>query len=395
MMRMRRTYIFALLVAAFLPWMMTGQADAASFNDIDDEHPYADAIVWLKEYEYIQGFADGSFRADRTVTRAEALKIIVLATAEEDDAGCKRSDLPYTDVSSEDWFAPYVCAALERGIIVPSEGDSLLRPGDPVNLAETAMILTRAETLTAPESADEPWFASSIRALGNARAIPAELRAYGERVTRGQLAEILWRVGNNVTDRAAADPEAIIAAACTWFEQEDIPHVDRQEIARHWMQWVNGERTMQGLPPYRASKHLARTAAIWSVSARNAGAITHKRAGQTAYYDYAVMTDWFEGNDIAFANSGGSTFTENIGWGVYRCPASGDCTAAFTDAVRTTFDFYMSEKNKPYRPHYNSIVNADFRLAGLGIAVDEARGRYYLTAHYGTDVTSSPSPVCP
>lgn len=391
---MRRMHIPALLIAVYVTLVTAGEVHAAAFADIDAEHPYADAIVWLKENGYVGGFSDGTFRSERTVTRAEALKIIVSATGDDGDVSpCPSGQRPYTDVSGGEWFAPYVCAGIERGIIVPDD-TKLFRPGDPINVAETAVILARAEKME-PVGSSEPWFAPSLRALGRAQAIPSQIRAYGERVTRGQLAEMLWRMETAVTDREAADAEALIAAQCEWHEHEDVPGVDDQEIARIWLDWVNGERIANGLTPYRPDKHLSRTAATWSVSARDTGSITHKRAGQTAYYDYGIMTDWFADNGLEFANNGGSTFTENIGWGVYRCAEGQDCTGAFTKAVRTTFDFFMSEKGKAYRPHYNSIVNGDFRLAGFGIAVDPAKGRYYLTAHYGTDVTSSPDPICP
>lgn len=390
---MRRMYIPALLVTALIPLTAARHASAAAFPDVDDAHPYAEAIGWLKQHNHVSGFADGSFRPERTVSRAEALKLIMSVAADDEAATCDSDSRRYADVPADAWFAPFVCAGVAAKVIEPGE-DARFRPADPINVAELSAILARAEKLE-PVGTDEPWFAPSIRAVGRLQAIPTEVRAYGEHVTRGQLAEMVWRIERGITDRPAANPEGIIAATCVWFEHEDIPGVDDQEVARHWAQWVNGERRANGLAAYRPDKLLSRTAALWSMSARDSGTITHKRPGQTAYYDYGIMTGWFEDNGIVFASAGGTTFTENIGWGVYRCPKTGDCTGAFIDAVRTTFDFYMSEKGKAYRPHYNGIVNQDFELAGLGIAVDERAGKYYLTAHYGTALASAPDPVCP
>jgi hypothetical protein len=108
------------------------------------------------------------------------------------------------------------------------------------------------------------------------------------------------------------------------------------------------------------------------------------------------MTDWFENLGLSFANRGGSLFTENIGWGMYRCGEDeADCTGTLIDSIRTTYDFFRSEEPLAYRPHFDSMINPEYRLAGLGISVDQSSGKYYLTAHYATDIESDPQPVCP
>jgi hypothetical protein len=49
----------------------------------------------------------------------------------------------------------------------------------------------------------------------------------------------------------------------------------------------------------------------------------------------------------------------------------------------------MSEKNKTYKPHYNSIVNDYFTEIWVWIDVSEISTwyyRYYLTIHYCTEI---------
>ena len=81
----------------------------------------------------------------------------------------------------------------------------------------------------------------------------------------------------------------------------------------------------------------------------------------------------------------GVTYSENIGYGPFNCSES-DCTDELIANIRSTFDFYMSEKDQSYRPHYNSVMNAYFKEIGLGITIDESQNRYYLTVHYGTEL---------
>ena len=106
------------------------------------------------------------------------------------------------------------------------------------------------------------------------------------------------------------------------------------------------------------------------------------------------MVDWFADLDLRFKNISRITFTENIGYGYYNCKYS-DCTGALIQAVKSTFNFFMSEKGRAYAPHYDSIVNPHYRQIGLGIALDASSKKYYLTVHYGTEIISDPDPVCP
>ena len=84
---------------------------------------------------------------------------------------------------------------------------------------------------------------------------------------------------------------------------------------------------------------------------------------------------------------------ENIGWGTYSCSDT-ECTDELLKSVKTTYAFFMSEKGRKYSPHYDSIVNPNYRIIGLGIVVDEKRGKYYLTVHYGTALTSPALGIC-
>jgi hypothetical protein len=390
-----RAYLAPVVIGFGILFLAPASIEAAEFSDIDALHPNKDAITYLTEKGAVKGFDDGTFRSDRTVNRAEATKIIAAMLIDQKTIdGCiKNEGLPeYNDVSKGDWFAPYICAAAKEGIVIPDKSKNF-RPADWITVGEMAAILARSFELE-EAGPNDPWFAPSIWALDREKAIPGNIKAAAERVTRGDLAEMVWRLSAKVTDRPIANARDVILAECEWSEDEVIAGVDMQEVTRTWLSWVNDVRSDMGLHLYRPNKQLTHTARVWSVAARDLGSITHKRPMQSAYYDYRLMTDWFESFDLEFDNDAGSTFTENIGWGMYRC-TSEDCTQKMISSIRTTFDFFMSEKGKEYRPHYNSIVNGDFTLAGLGIAVDSSSGKYYLTAHYSTDIISDPAPICP
>lgn len=178
------------------------------------------------------------------------------------------------------------------------------------------------------------------------------------------------------------------SSACT-DNVPDLPRVDLAKVRAAWLSWYNEAREKNGRGLLEYERNLDRTALEWSESAREKGTITHKRPGQKAYYDYRRMVSWFKERGLSFPSVNGSTFVENIGWDYYSCPDStADCTEKLIASIRKTYNFFMSEKGKKYRAHYDSIMNGNYKKIGLGIAVDPVKKRYYLTVHYATDVVA-------
>jgi hypothetical protein len=63
---------------------------------------------------------------------------------------------------------------------------------------------------------------------------------------------------------------------------------------------------------------------------------------------------------------------------MYSCQKD-DCTDDFIKAIKKSRSFFMSEKGKSYRPHYNAIMGT-FSSIGLGVGI--AGNKYYLVTHY-------------
>lgn len=66
--------------AALLAIATTASAQVASFTDLPAGHQAYDAVQYLASRGILKGYDDGSFRPDQKVTRAEALKMIVTST---------------------------------------------------------------------------------------------------------------------------------------------------------------------------------------------------------------------------------------------------------------------------------------------------------------------------
>lgn len=189
---LRRTLAF--LVSGGLLLQLSPAYAAISFRDVYDAHENAEAIDALKKSGVLQGYADGSFKPGAAINRAEFLKIIL--EARDDVAFSGGSCFP--DVKNQ-WFAPYVCTAKEEGI-VSGYPDGLFKPEKDISFVEAAKILSLAYGQSV-DTGYQDWFEPYARALEQSKAIPTSVHALDEKLTRGEMAEMMWRLSSGKTDR--------------------------------------------------------------------------------------------------------------------------------------------------------------------------------------------------
>lgn len=162
-----------------------------------------------------------------------------------------------------------------------------------------------------------------------------------------------------------------------------LPNVDSERVRNAFLDWHNQERNSVWLPSYSYHSELERSAHIWSESLRDEARTvnTHTRAPDTAYYNVQSIKNWFAQHDVTFVND---VFSESVGRGYYKCNKA-DCTDDLLKAMRGSWDFFMSEKEKG-GSHYRAIVSKQFSQIWIGISIDTARKRYYFVIHYGADL---------
>ncbi len=101
------------------------------------------AVDELLGARIVDGVAAGRFAPDRSVTRAQFTKMLALA---DGLAPLSKGRLPFVDVAPSAWYAPYVRAAYEAGIV---GGVSATRfdPEAPITRLEMAVMLSRLPAL--------------------------------------------------------------------------------------------------------------------------------------------------------------------------------------------------------------------------------------------------------
>lgn len=128
----------ALVVSLCVCMLVSFAVNAAGFSDTE-KHWAKEYIEFGVEKGYISGYEDGTFKPDKTVSRAEfskminnAIKLTAVGTAKAD----------FTDVASKDWFFNEVKKAENAGYITGYE-DGSFRPSNSVTRQEAAVILSR------------------------------------------------------------------------------------------------------------------------------------------------------------------------------------------------------------------------------------------------------------
>lgn len=108
-----------------------------SFTDVVSTDWFAPFVYGLTSENLISGFADGTFKPFQSVTRAEALQLLL--KAKEVELTTETPATPFTDVASTDWFYSIVNTAVKAGVITGYE-DGTFKPNQLVTRAEMAKI---------------------------------------------------------------------------------------------------------------------------------------------------------------------------------------------------------------------------------------------------------------
>lgn len=87
------------------------------FSDINDKYWAYDAIQNVVKKKIVNGYSDGSFGPDRPLTRAETTKVITLATTDYRPTTQTGAIVPFSDVSSSDSLGAFIRYAYDKKMI--------------------------------------------------------------------------------------------------------------------------------------------------------------------------------------------------------------------------------------------------------------------------------------
>lgn len=114
-----------------------------SFSDININDWYYNDICIASKAGYINGYEDKTFKPNKTITREEAAKILISIKKQQDEIYDKLNKYPDKNKVSN-WAKPYIEGAIEQGYL---KGNDLgfLNPTNNITRAESITILSRVE----------------------------------------------------------------------------------------------------------------------------------------------------------------------------------------------------------------------------------------------------------
>ena len=125
-------------------WSGYYDVDTAKFSDVPTSHWAHDAIVRASEKNWFNGYPNGTFKPDGSITRAEALKVFVVFLG-LDYLSVDTSNMTYSDVSAEDWYAAYIEAGKDLfPVHTTIQGKTPFNPNMPVTREDTIYALVKA-----------------------------------------------------------------------------------------------------------------------------------------------------------------------------------------------------------------------------------------------------------
>ncbi len=177
------------------------------FNDFDEADEYYTAVSYLVEKGTVEGYPDGTFKPDNTVSRVEALKFIFSGLDQDITDGLTVS---YSDTRNDQWYSAILATATTEGV-VQGYGDGSFKPTQGVNRVEfLKMVFGAIEIDIDPVVMEDPysdvdnlaWYAPYVQYAKEKNLFPISGNYFspGDPMSREEVAEVIYRmitVNNN------------------------------------------------------------------------------------------------------------------------------------------------------------------------------------------------------
>ncbi len=174
-----------------------------SFSDIDSHW----AKSWIEKsvkMGFVSGYEDGTFKPDRTITRAEFSKLINNALNTN-----KKASINFTDVGSKDWFYEEIQKSVASGFFSGYENNTF-RPSNPIKREEAAKVVSSAiatggiegegATLLSDYGTIQEWAKISVNFVYNKGYIlgyPEGTYRPSKALTRAEAVKIIYEIIEN------------------------------------------------------------------------------------------------------------------------------------------------------------------------------------------------------
>lgn len=356
-----------------------------TFSDVNSEDWFYNDVCIAQKEGYLNGYEDGTFKPDKTITREEAAKIIVSIKNKIDVNIDKINN--FTDgYMVSDWSKKYVEGAIEAGYI-KGDDKGKINPLSHITRAESVSMISRVVKKEVPNqapvvTADDITINQGDKfdySMLNAKATDAdgdEVKiTYSGTVNTAKPNKYPITVTATDSKGATASIEVIVTV-----KEAPVGNYDpngsafKSAVTSQMVALVNQHRVANGVPAFNNVGRLNTSANAWSKYMADNGFFDHVApGGQTANGMYPQY---------------GPISGENIAIG--QLITTGDM---HQDAVNLANELFSMWKNSS--GHNANMLDDLFADFGFGFhAVKRESGAYsiYATQHFSGDVNGAEAP---
>ena len=208
-------FLFSLLIGSlFFGGSALAQQDTAfsknPFTDVPSNSTYFQSIEYLRTQNVLKGYLDGTFRPNTRINRAEFVHFVSnpfildtnnMSACLKENVSSAASIVFFSDVSKDSWYAVDVCFSKTKDLI-NGYPDGTYRPANPINFVEAAKIISNVFSLNEEKNdTGEFWYRPYVQRLSDLHAIPVSITRFDQTMTRGEMAEIVYRLKVSATDK--------------------------------------------------------------------------------------------------------------------------------------------------------------------------------------------------
>lgn len=175
-----------------------GGIQVLSFSDIENSR-FKDSIEYIKKYKLVNGYGDDTYRPSQLISRAEFMKIVLLAKYSPLDIySCE--EYKFKDYIPNSWYNNYICFAYKHDI-VNGYSNGTFQPNKNISYAEASKIIVNTLITSLPEKEGKDWWKPFSNILMEYNAIPDTIENSYQYITRGEMAYMIHYTHNNINKK--------------------------------------------------------------------------------------------------------------------------------------------------------------------------------------------------
>ncbi|UOG90786.1 MAG: S-layer homology domain-containing protein [Candidatus Thiothrix sulfatifontis] len=198
----------------------------SQYSDISKNYEYCSDVRFTSSMGWARGYSDRTFRPKKEITRAEFMKIVLIASRGLDHFSSEVNDC-FSDVKNTDWFHSYVCVAKNESI-VNGYSDNKFNPHENISYIQALKIVLEAFKFERPIGVFRNWW--DIYMLEASRSNYYIKSDINQKITREEAVRIIRQVyeknvlkvfkDKNVTLKSSGYSNALVISFNSGFSEE-------------------------------------------------------------------------------------------------------------------------------------------------------------------------------